>query len=61
MGILDNFEAWVTFGDEEETPVNDGLALKIFKEDVCDNCGCKDSKEAYESNSEDLLSPKDPR
>lgn len=55
MGILDNFEAWVTFGDEEETPVNDSLALKMFKEDVCDNCGCKDD------NSEDLLSPKDPR
>lgn len=61
MGILDNFEAWVTFGDEEETPINDSLALKMFKEDVCDNCGCKDSKEAYESNNEDLLSPKDPR
>ena len=56
MGILDNFEAWVTFGDEDETPVNDSLALKMFKECVCDNCGCKD-----ESNSEDLLSPKDPR
>lgn len=56
MGILDNFEAWVTFSDEEETPVNDSLALKMFKECVCDNCGCKD-----ESNSEDLLSPKDTR
>lgn len=50
MGILDNFEAWITFGDEEETPVNDSLALKMFKEDVCKNCGCKD-----ESDSKDIL------
>ena len=55
MGILDNFEAWVTFGDEEETPVNDSLALKMFKECVCDNCVCKDE------TSEDILSPQDPR
>ena len=52
MGILDNFEAWVNFDDKED----ESLALKMFKECVCDNCGCKD-----ESNSEDLLSPKDPR
>ena len=51
MGILDNFEAWVNFDDDD-----DNLALKIFKEDVCDNCGCKD-----ESNSKDILSSKDPR
>ena len=51
MGILDNFEAWVNFDDEEES-----LALKMFKECVCDNCGCKS-----ESNSEDLLSPKESR
>jgi hypothetical protein len=56
MGILDNFEAWVTFNDEEETPVNDGLALNMFKEEVCNNCGCED-----ESNSKDLLSPEDSR
>ena len=54
MGILDNFEAWVTF-DDEETPVNDSLALKMFKECVCDNCGCKDE------TSKDILSPQDPR
>ena len=47
MGILDNFEAWVDL---------DSLATKVFKEEVCDNCGCKS-----ESNNEDLLSPKDPR
>ena len=47
MGILDNFEAWVDL---------DSLATKVFKEEVCDNCGCKS-----ESNSENLLSPKDPR
>jgi len=51
MGILDNFEAWVNFDEED-----DNLALKIFKEDVCDNCGCKD-----ESDSKDILSPQDPR
>ena len=51
MGILDNFEAWVDLSKVEES-----LTTKIFKEEVCDNCGCKS-----ESNSEDLLSPKDPR
>ncbi len=51
MGILENFEAWVNFDDED-----DNLALKIFKEDVCDNCGCKN-----ESNNADILSAKEPR
>ena len=51
MGILENFEAWVNFDDEDEN-----LALKIFKEDVCENCGCKD-----EQSIKDLLSPKEPR
>ena len=51
MGILDNFEAWLDFDKLEES-----FAAKVFKEEVCDNCGCKS-----ESNSEDLLSPKDPR
>lgn len=39
MGILDNFEAWVNFDDEEP---DDNLALQMFKECVCDNCGCKE-------------------
>ena len=38
MGILDNFEAWVNLDDD------DSLALKIFKECVCENCGCKDEQ-----------------
>ena len=38
MGILDNFEAWVNFDDEED----ESWALKIFKEDVCDKCSCKE-------------------
>lgn len=41
MGILDNFEAWVDL---------DNLATKVFKEEVCDNCGCKD-----EFNSTNIL------
>jgi len=64
MGILDNFEAWVNFNDEEEkyAPPNPlwledlNLATKIFKEDVCGNCGCKN-----ESVSTDILSSEDPR
>lgn len=61
MGILDNFEEWVEI-DKTYTPPNPlwledpKWATQIFKEDVCDNCGCKD-----ESNSKDLLSPQDPR
>ena len=50
MGILDNFEAWVDLSEVEES-----LTTKIFKEEVCDNCGCKND------NSENLLSPEDLR
>ena len=39
MGILENFEAWVNLDDEDES-----LALKMFKECVCDNCGCKNEQ-----------------
>jgi len=42
MGILDNFEAWVNFDEEDDSSLDDNLALKIFKEDVCDNCSCKE-------------------
>ncbi len=42
MGILENFEAWVNFDDEESQISDDNLALKIFKEDVCDKCSCKE-------------------
>ena len=56
MGILENFEAWVNFDDEESQISDDNLALKIFKEDVCENCGCKD-----EQSIKDLLSPEEPR
>jgi hypothetical protein len=36
MGILDNFEAWLDF--EEDIDKDPSLAVKIFKEDICDNC-----------------------
>lgn len=61
MGILDNFEAWADL-DKPHTPPNPlwledpKWPTKIFHEEVCDNCGCKN-----ESNSENLLSPKNPR
>jgi hypothetical protein len=55
MGILENFEAWVNF-DDDDSSLDDNLALKIFKEDVCENCGCKD-----EQSIKDLLSPEEPR
>lgn len=45
MGILDNFEAWADL-DKPHTPPNslwleDKWATQIFKEEVCNNCGCK--------------------
>jgi NADH:ubiquinone oxidoreductase subunit E len=40
MGILDNFENYLELEPTEQTE-NDGLALKIFKEECCDNCNCK--------------------
>jgi hypothetical protein len=40
MGILDNFENYLEL-EPTEQPENDGLALKIFKEECCDNCNCK--------------------
>jgi hypothetical protein len=32
------------FWEDLGRPENDGLALKIFKEECCDNCSCKDNK-----------------
>ena len=45
MEILDNFEAWADL-DKPHTPPNslwleDKWATQIFKEEVCNNCGCK--------------------
>ena len=44
MAILENFEAWVNFDNEESQISDESLALKMFKECVCDNCGCKDEQ-----------------
>ncbi len=32
------------FWEDLGRPDNDGLALKIFKEECCENCSCKDNK-----------------
>jgi hypothetical protein len=44
MAILENFEAWVNFDDEESQISDESLALKMFKECICENCGCKDEQ-----------------
>lgn len=31
------------FWEDLGRPENDGLALKLFKEQCCDNCSCKES------------------
>lgn len=53
MGILDNFENWVNlepitneikkeeFWQDIGRPENDGLALKIFQDQCCNNCSCR--------------------
>ena len=41
MPITDNAGREV-FWDDQGQPQNDGLALKIFKEDVCQNFSCQD-------------------
>ena len=32
------------FWEDLGRPENDGLALKMFQEECCDNCTCKESK-----------------
>ncbi len=44
MAILENLEA--SIADDDGMPnnkkvINDGLALKVFQEEVCDHCSCK--------------------
>ena len=44
MAILENLET--SIADDDGMPynkkvINDGLALKVFNEEVCDNCSCK--------------------
>ena len=44
MAILENLET--SIADDDGMPynkkvINDGLALKVFNEEVCDHCSCK--------------------
>ena len=39
--LIDNMGREV-FWEDLGRPDNDGLALKIFKEDVCQNCSCQE-------------------
>jgi|GEM_PF-5083955 len=32
------------FWEDLGRPENDGLALKMFKEECCENCSCKENK-----------------
>ncbi len=44
MAILENLETSIADDDgmpNNEKVINNGLALKIFEEEVCDNCSCK--------------------
>jgi hypothetical protein len=34
-------ESNITRLQDNESVINDGLALKVFNEEVCDNCSCK--------------------
>jgi hypothetical protein len=44
MAILENLETSIADDDGmayNEKVINNGLALKIFEEEVCDHCSCK--------------------
>ena len=41
MGILDNLEAYLDFGNDKPN-----LAVKIFSETVCKDCACKPETES---------------
>ena len=44
MAILENLETSIADDDGmpyNEKVINDGLALKVFNEEVCDHCSCK--------------------
>ena len=44
MGFLDNLESstyMAKLQDGESIVPNDGLALKVFEEEVCNHCSCK--------------------
>ena len=44
MAILENLETSIADDDGmpyNEKVINNGLALKVFEEEVCDNCSCK--------------------
>jgi hypothetical protein len=44
MSFLENLETSIADNDgmpNNEKVINNGLALKVFNEEVCDNCSCK--------------------
>lgn len=44
MAILENLEYSIADDDgmpDNKKVINDGLALKVFNEEVCDHCSCK--------------------
>ena len=44
MAILENLETSIADDDGmayNEKVINNGLALKVFEEEVCDHCSCK--------------------
>ncbi len=44
MAILENLETSIADDDgmpNNEKVINNGLALKVFEEEVCDHCSCK--------------------
>jgi len=44
MPFLENLETSIADDDGmayNEKVINNGLALKVFEEEVCDNCSCK--------------------
>jgi hypothetical protein len=44
MSFLENLETSIADNDgmpNNEKVINNGLALKVFEEEVCDHCSCK--------------------
>ena len=43
------------FWEDLGRPENDGLALKIFKEECCENCSCKSDNQCYNTSMTEII------
>ena len=54
MAILENLEYSIADNDgmpDNKKVINDGLALKVFNEEICDHCSCKPVNDLLETQT----------